>query len=330
MKALVRRVALSALALFGLSMMSAPAAAQATRTWISGVGDDANPCSRTAPCKTFGGAISKTAAGGEINCIDPGGFGALTITKSISIICDEVEAGVTAYGVNGFIVNGNNIYVTISGIDLDGLGNTGSGSGVNGINVLNAAAVSINNSKIRGFRNGYGIRIAPSAGAVQVSVLNTVLSENGGTANPTNSGGILVNPQGTATAKVTLENVTIFDNTNVGMKVDTTGNTAAGNGMVVMVGNTRITSNGAGISVINPPSTSRAQLALSSSIINYNDGYGIGANGSFAQMRVDNSTIKGNGTGVLTANGGVALSYGNNRVFGNATDGSFTSILPQQ
>ena len=59
--------------------------AQATRTWVSGVGDDANPCSRTAPCKTFAGAISKTAAGGEINVLDPGGFGAVTITKSITI-----------------------------------------------------------------------------------------------------------------------------------------------------------------------------------------------------------------------------------------------------
>src|ERR1700738_2056909 len=78
--------------------------AQATRTWVSGVGDDANPCSRTAPCKTFAGAISKTATGGEINVLDPGGFGTVTITKSISII-STVEAGVLAAGVNGIVVN---------------------------------------------------------------------------------------------------------------------------------------------------------------------------------------------------------------------------------
>ncbi|MGH6924391.1 MAG: right-handed parallel beta-helix repeat-containing protein, partial [Propylenella sp.] len=77
-----------------VTFSDAPAFAQASRTWVSGVGDDANPCSRTAPCKTFAGAISKTAAGGEINCLDPGGFGAVTITKSISIICTGVEAGV--------------------------------------------------------------------------------------------------------------------------------------------------------------------------------------------------------------------------------------------
>src|SRR4249919_2539708 len=79
--------------ILGALLQAAPANAQATRTWVSGVGDDANPCSRTAPCKTFPGAISKTAAGGEINCLDPGGFGGVTITKSISIICDSTEAG---------------------------------------------------------------------------------------------------------------------------------------------------------------------------------------------------------------------------------------------
>src|SRR5450432_4615171 len=77
------------------------ASAQATRTWVSGVGDDVNPCSRTAPCKTFAGAISKTAAGGEINCLDPGGFGGVTITKSMTISCEAGTAGVVVAGTNG-------------------------------------------------------------------------------------------------------------------------------------------------------------------------------------------------------------------------------------
>src|ERR1700709_2551311 len=87
-------------------LASAPASAQATRTWVSGVGDDLNPCSRTAPCKTFAGAISKTAASGEINCIDSGGFGAVTITKAITISCEGVTAGILAtLGTSGIIVN---------------------------------------------------------------------------------------------------------------------------------------------------------------------------------------------------------------------------------
>src|SRR6202161_4850670 len=85
-------------------MWVAPPQAQATRTWISGVGDDANPCSRTAPCKTFAGAISKTATGGEINCLDPGGFGAVTITKSIIIDCTGTFGSVLVSGTNGIIV----------------------------------------------------------------------------------------------------------------------------------------------------------------------------------------------------------------------------------
>ena len=80
------------------------AQAQATRTWVSGVGDDVNPCSRTAPCKTFAGAISKTAAGGEINCLDPGGFGAVTITKSMTIDCKQVTGGILASLTTGIII----------------------------------------------------------------------------------------------------------------------------------------------------------------------------------------------------------------------------------
>src|SRR6202008_2476547 len=87
-----------------LFAMSAPAHAQAPRTWVSGVGDDANPCSRTAPCKTFAGAISKTAVNGEINCLDPGGYGAVTITKSITIDCEDTQGSILAAGTTGVIV----------------------------------------------------------------------------------------------------------------------------------------------------------------------------------------------------------------------------------
>src|ERR1700753_3324242 len=103
MKKIALLIGLIALCAPGLFATSAQA--QASRTWVSGVGDDVNPCSRTAPCKTFPGAISKTAANGEINCLDPGGFGTVTITKSISIVCDFTEGGVLSANVNGIIVN---------------------------------------------------------------------------------------------------------------------------------------------------------------------------------------------------------------------------------
>src|SRR5690606_37414226 len=119
-------------------MHAGPAAAQATRTWVSGVGDDVNPCSRTAPCKTFAGAISKTAVNGEINCLDPGGFGALTITKSISIDCQGVFASVLNSFTNGITIS----YDSFAGTDtlrtvrLRNLVFNGASSGVSGIRVI--------------------------------------------------------------------------------------------------------------------------------------------------------------------------------------------------
>src|SRR3977135_353533 len=90
--------------LLGFSLPTTSAQAQATRTWVSGVGDDVNPCSRTAPCKTFAGAISQPAAGGEINCLDSGGFGTVPIGKSLTIQCIGVIGGVLASSVNGIVV----------------------------------------------------------------------------------------------------------------------------------------------------------------------------------------------------------------------------------
>src|SRR5580700_9888635 len=92
-------------ALFVAGLAIAPAHAQATRTWVSGVGDDANPCSRTAPCKTFAGAISKTSASGEINCLDPGGFGAITITKAITLNCSATLGSILVAGTPGVTIN---------------------------------------------------------------------------------------------------------------------------------------------------------------------------------------------------------------------------------
>src|SRR6201747_650141 len=113
-----------ALALVALAVPGS-AFGQATRTWVSGVGDDANPCSRTAPCKTFAGAISKTSASGEINCLDPGGFGAVTITKSITIDCrmGPNEGGILSANTNGVSINaGSGDEVVLRGLDIEATG----------------------------------------------------------------------------------------------------------------------------------------------------------------------------------------------------------------
>jgi hypothetical protein len=113
-------------------LLAAPANAQASRTWVSGVGDDTNPCSRAAPCKTFAGAISKTAAAGEINCLDPGGFGAVTITKSITIDCGGTFGSILASLTNGIVVNNLN-QATVVDVVIRNVSINGAGNGLNGI-----------------------------------------------------------------------------------------------------------------------------------------------------------------------------------------------------
>ncbi len=168
--------------LMAISMSSAHA--QATRTWVSGVGDDANPCDRTAPCKTFAGAISKTAASGEINCLDPGGFGAVTITKSISIICGEVgTGGVLVSGTNGIVVNaGLNDTVLLEGLDIEGLG-----TGLNGVQIVGSGRVTVRKCSIRHF-TGNGVNLVGIAGARAV-VVDSIILDNAIGFNIQGSGG---------------------------------------------------------------------------------------------------------------------------------------------
>src|SRR5882724_9776705 len=136
----MRRIALLAIAAGFLTplLATAPASAQATRTWVSGVGDDVNPCSRTAPCKTFAGAISKTAGGGEINCLDPGGFGGVTTIKAITFNCGYTLGSILVAGSPAITVNaGVNDRVSIRGIQLTGVNQTVT-PGTIGIRILGA------------------------------------------------------------------------------------------------------------------------------------------------------------------------------------------------
>lgn len=162
----------------GLMLVAGAAHAQATRTWVSGVGDDVNPCSRTAPCKTFAGAISKTAAGGVINTLDPGAFGAVTITKAITIQTDGVgTAGVLASFTNGIVVNAP----TGSQIYLRGLQIEGAGTGFSGIRVL-GGDVYVQNCTIQNFRGspGVGINVVSTVPS-RVFISNTsIIGNNSG------------------------------------------------------------------------------------------------------------------------------------------------------
>ena len=159
-----------------LSLGSSLAFAQATRTWVSGVGDDTNPCSRTAPCKTFAGAISKTASGGEIDALDPGGYGGVTVTKPITITGVGTHASILASATNGIIINitapgAVADVVTLRNIQINGAGVT---LGINGIRVLNATSVVLDEVNVFGF----GTNGVISEGTSKVYATGGVFSNN--------------------------------------------------------------------------------------------------------------------------------------------------------
>ncbi|MCA1614280.1 MAG: hypothetical protein LC800_09120 [Acidobacteria bacterium] len=171
----------AALVVFTLAFTSF-AQAQATRTWVSGVGDDVNPCSRTAPCKTWAGAISKTAAGGEIDALDPGGFGTLTITKSITVDGTNGQgfgSTLNSGGINGFVINDgatatpNTIVVTLRNLSINGAGTT---LGLNGIRFIAGKSVVVDNVTIEN-QSGAGISVAMGVSLSTIHVNNATINK---------------------------------------------------------------------------------------------------------------------------------------------------------
>lgn len=303
-----------AVLMFGFSLLAGAAQAQATRTWVSGVGDDANPCSRTAPCKTFAGAISKTAAGGEINVLDPGGFGAVTITKSITISSEGFEAGVLVSGTNGVVINaGASDVVVLRGLDFQGLG-----TGLVGVNFLNGGALHIEKCVIRGFRGGAATGVSFSnPGAAKLYISDTVISENG---TGFSGGGVIVTPGAAVNTNIAIERTQIINNV-IGFRSDGVAN------------------NG------------RINAAIRDSLIADNSNRGIWSLGANGRVALDTVTVTGNnfalesqGNGLITANnvtiagnargltqitGGTIVSFGNNRLGGSSvSDGAFSSTIP--
>lgn len=292
---MMRRLAFLTLAigLFLPFLTSAPAHAQASRTWVSGVGDDVNPCSRTAPCKTFAGAISKTAAFGEINCLDPAGYGAVTITKSITLNCSSTIGSVLVAGSNGIIINAAATdKVTLRNIQLQGLAGTAS-PGLNGVRILSAASVSIENCVITQFSQA-GISDVRTAGNTQLFVRNTVISNNNGTGiglGATGPNKIIIDGTevvgnlfgiGTGPGNSAMVTRSVFSGNTTGVEADVGG--------AVNVDNSSITGNGTGVQ-------------------------------STSNIRLSNSDVSFNTTGF----NGVAITYGNNRMLGNTGLGTSPS-----
>jgi hypothetical protein len=309
------RLAAALAVLFALS--ATPAMAQATRTWVSGVGDDANPCSRTAPCKTFAGAISKTAAGGEINCLDPAGFGTLTITKAISIYCNgPSNGGVLAAGTNGFSINaGATDTIVLSGLDVDG-----ANTGLNGVNFLAGGSLVIIDCQFRNFSQN-GIKFTPSGNA-GLHVIDTIINKAGQSAT---FAGISIRPTGAATVTATITRTQITGGT-FGIIADGFATTGKINGVVRDSDVSRNSQNG--ITSSNG-TAANVTLLIDNVAVSGNGNKGLSTSGTNAGMLVGNSSVFGNIAGLFATSGGALVSYGNNRVNGNnGADGAFSSTTP--
>jgi hypothetical protein len=301
-------------------MWALPAQAQATRTWVSGVGDDANPCSRTAPCKTFAGAISRTAAGGEIDTLDPGGFGGVTIVKAITIADEGTgEAGILVAGTNGVTVNaGGNDVIILRGLQIDG-GPIGSNS-LAGVKFLAGRALEIQNCTIRNFTggspNGFGVSFTPVAGATTetLTITDSTITTNGAGSGASGTGAALsVAPTGNGNVNVNLDRLLVFNNAQ-GVTFNSTG--MSGGQITATVANSTFGSSQTGLTTAG---TVPVFTTLIRSAVSNNAGFGIITAGSGSQLKFGYSTITGNGTSVLQAVGSL-LSYGNNQIDGNTTN----------
>jgi hypothetical protein len=301
-----------------LAVIGPPVAVgQATRTWVSGVGDDVNPCSRTAPCKTFAGAISKTAAGGEINCLDPGGFGAVTITKSMTIDCLYTEGGALAGG-NGITVNDslsgspNTAVVFLRGLDIFGVNPP-----THGIRFISGSELHVDNVRIQRFNaaSSFGISFAPGA-ASELFVSNSVIHDNG---NASSGGGINIKPTGTGSAKVTLDNVQLVNNFD-GLRAE-----AVAAGTKVMILNSVASGNAQhGFAAIGAGGP--VEMMIQDCTASYNGLSGIIANTGNSHIRMSQTTVTGNGTGTNQSAGGIIDSYQDNIVRANTSDGTRVPI----
>ena len=296
-----------------LFALASPAFAQATRTWVSGVGDDVNPCSRTAPCKTFAGAISKTATNGEINVLDSGGFGSITITKSITIDGAGAHASILAANVNGITVNGPSITVNLRNLSINGAGFTTG----NGIRIVQASGVNIDNVNIMNFAgtgtNGRAISIETASGGVRVNVANSSIynMENHAIHSAPTGGNVIL----------------VIDNVRISR-----GALAAVNLQLLTAASiyrSALTNNRNAAAVRLEQSTATATIA-NSLLANNAAGVTNATAGQAPAVFLYGNTITGNTVAALQNGSGTVTSLGNNIIRGNVGNEAPTATIGTQ
>jgi hypothetical protein len=298
-----------------LLLAAMPAHAQSTRTWVSGVGNDADPCSRTAPCRTFAGAISRTLVNGEINCLDPGGFGVLTITKSITIDCHEIFASILNTGTNGINISFDGFAaadvrktVRLRNINFNGADTGVIGIRIVGGGVITGGVVIIEDCLVDGNFGGAarGISDARSAGG-ELYISNTTVRNTG-------TFGITINPT-VAGQRIdaTFDNVRVQNTANIGIFIGNSARVLMNR--VVVTGNVQI-----GIGVNG--ALAAAEVNISNSEIS-NNGLGVGNLGGTTTIRLHNNDVSFN----TTAFSGATQTHVTNRVQGNTALGTAPTVI---
>ncbi|MDQ3800182.1 MAG: right-handed parallel beta-helix repeat-containing protein [Acidobacteriota bacterium] len=313
----ISKLLVSALTIFVFTLaFTAIANAQATRTWVSGVGDDANPCSRTAPCRTFAGAISKTANGGEMNALDPGGFGPVNVTKSMTIDGSNVgHAAILASGANGILINASaNDTIILRNLTING-----AGTGINGIRILAAKAVYIENCRIFNFKNGASL--TSGRGVSDERTTGGALYITGTTVENNEQTNVFISPSPTGVVAV-LDNVRLLDsNSNSGLAVRG-GSTAAVRNSVISANNN--------FGIVAEADLGGTNVTVENCLVT-NNATGVAAVTGAPSIYLSNVTISGNNTGVNIFSGSI-YSFGNNKIVANSINLNtpFTATLPLQ
>jgi hypothetical protein len=304
------RIVLSFFAATLLTLGLGPSAAKAqARVFVAAQGSDSNPCSFALPCRTFQHAHDTVAANGEIDVLDPAGYGAVTITKSISIQGHGFSGISVASGTAITINAGASDKINLRGLLLDGVG-----TGAIGIKHMAGGVLSIEGSLIRGFTS-WGVDFAPNASS-KLYIADTLVSENGDT-------GVYFIPSGAGTVTGVLDRVESNNNGGAGFAVD--GNSSSATINVTLADSVSSHNTGDGISY-NAATVAGAVMVRSTTIAS-NGGNGVNVIGAAAKLRIARSMITGNAIGFATSSSGTLVSYSDNSLDSNATNGVATSTI---
>lgn len=304
-------IILAALLAFGL--VAAPAQAQTNETWVSGHGTDSGTCTRDLPCRTFAFALTQTAAGGEIDVLDPAEYGTLIITQSISIVNDSTGiAAIDSPGESAIAISaGPSDSIYLRGLTLRAIG-----VGSSGVRLYTGGTLTIENCVVRDFANA-GINLSPTTSG-SFSISNVIASNNGHI-------GVRVHPRGTAVVTGVINKVMANNNGVFGITVD--GVELTGASLNVTVAGSESSNNGKfGVIVFSQSGQTATSVTVRNTIVSDDVDFGLAA-GPNAIVRVAHTKVSGNVNGVGTFGGGSIFSYGDNDINGNMDDG-LASLTP--